>query len=129
MKEIFRKAATWIQRQSEWVDFSQKRYNARMAAEREFRNTNPVSEEKAKENLGLDNVNSPDHYNHNRLGIECIKAIEASMSADEFFGYLKGNILKYLWRYRYKNGKEDLQKAHWYLNELMNKYAAEKDCE
>jgi len=51
MKEIFRKAATWIQRQSEWVDFSQKRYNARMAAEREFRNTNPVSEEKAKENL------------------------------------------------------------------------------
>lgn len=33
--------------------------------------------------------------------------------------YLQGNILKYIWRYRYKNGTEDLKKAQWYLNKLI----------
>ena len=33
--------------------------------------------------------------------------------------YLQGNIIKYLWRYRYKNGTEDLKKAQWYLNKLI----------
>lgn len=65
----------------------------------------------------LDNVNSPKHYNTGN--IECIEAIKASMSKEEFLGYLKGSGLKYLWRYRYK-GKpvEDLEKAQWYLNKL-----------
>lgn len=67
-----------------------------------------------------DMVNHPVHYNHNRLGIECIKAIQASMTEDAFEGYLKGNIMKYLWRYEYKNGKEDLLKAQWYLNHLVD---------
>lgn len=66
-----------------------------------------------------DMVNHPPHYNHNRLGIECIKAIEASMTKDAFEGYLKGNIMKYLWRYEYKNQSEDLLKAQWYLNKLI----------
>ena len=69
---------------------------------------------------GADNVNSPKHYNQH--GIEAIQAIEASMSLEEFKGYLKGNCLKYLWRYRYKgNPVEDLQKAQWYLNLLIKK--------
>ena len=34
--------------------------------------------------------------------------------------YLQGNILKYLWRYRYKNGIEDLKKADWYLQKLIS---------
>ena len=65
-----------------------------------------------------DTVNKPPHYNTGKL--ECIDAIEASMSYSEFNGYLKGNALKYLWRYNYK-GKpiEDLQKAQWYLNKLI----------
>ena len=67
-----------------------------------------------------DMVNHPPHYNHNRLGIECIKAIEASMTEDAFMGYLKGNIMKYLWRYEYKNQEEDLLKAQWYLNKLID---------
>ena len=67
-----------------------------------------------------DKVNHPAHYNHNRKGIEAIIAIEASMSAEEFQGYLKGNILKYLWRYKYKNGVEDLKKAEWYLKKLIS---------
>lgn len=66
-----------------------------------------------------DAVNNPQHYNHR--GIECISAIEASMAPSQFQGYLKGNIIKYLWRYEYKNGLEDLKKAQWYLNKLIEK--------
>jgi len=66
-----------------------------------------------------DVVNKPDHYNTGN--IECIDAIEESMSSIAFQGYLKGNCMKYLWRYDYK-GKpvEDLQKAQWYLAKLLN---------
>lgn len=65
-----------------------------------------------------DPVNNPDHYNEGE--IECIDAIEASMSLEEFQGYLKGNSLKYLWRYKYKsNPKQDLEKAQWYLTKLI----------
>jgi|TARA_Y100000114_G_scaffold156195_1_gene182534 hypothetical protein len=64
----------------------------------------------------IDNVNSPKHYN--QAGIECIDAIEAA-TGDGFEHYLQGNIIKYVWRYRYKNGTEDLQKAQWYLSKLI----------
>ena len=64
-----------------------------------------------------DMVNHPPHYN--KAGIECIDAIEA-MTEEGFEYYLQGNIMKYLWRYRYKNGAEDLKKAQWYLNELID---------
>jgi len=65
-----------------------------------------------------DPVNSPSHYNHK--GVEAIAAIEASMTDEEFQGYLKGNCMKYMWRYKYK-GKpvEDLKKAQWYLDKLI----------
>ena len=63
-----------------------------------------------------DNVNKPPHYNQS--GIECIDAIQAA-TGDGFEYYLQGNIIKYLWRYRYKNGIEDLKKAQWYLNKLI----------
>ena len=64
----------------------------------------------------LDVVNSPAHYN--QAGIECIEAIAAATD-DGFEYYLQGNIIKYIWRYRYKNGIEDLKKAQWYLNKLI----------
>ena len=63
-----------------------------------------------------DNVNHPPHYN--QAGIECLDAIEAA-TGDGFEHYLQGNILKYLWRYRYKNGIEDLKKARFYLDKLI----------
>ena len=63
-----------------------------------------------------DNVNNPPHYN--KAGIECIDAIAAA-TGDGFQYYLQGNIIKYLWRYRYKNGNEDLRKARFYLNRLI----------
>lgn len=63
-----------------------------------------------------DMVNSPPHYN--QAGVECIDAIRAA--TDEGYEYyLQGNIIKYLWRYRYKNGVEDLKKAQWYLEKLI----------
>ena len=64
-----------------------------------------------------DMVNHPPHYN--KAGIECIDAIKA-MTEDGFEYYLQGNIMKYLWRYRYKNGVEDLYKAQWYLTKLID---------
>ena len=64
----------------------------------------------------VDVVNSPPHYN--QYSIECIDAIQAA-TTDGFEFYLQGNILKYLWRYKYKNGIEDLNKAQWYLNKLI----------
>ena len=65
-----------------------------------------------------DPVNSPSHYTDG-TGIECIEAIEASMTVEEFSGFLKGNCQKYLWRYTNKNGAEDLKKAKWYLDRLI----------
>tara|TARA_R110002020_G_scaffold335736_7_gene550928 strand:+ start:6069 stop:6527 length:459 start_codon:yes stop_codon:yes gene_type:complete len=66
-----------------------------------------------------DNVNSPVHYNSGN--VECIEAIEAMLSPQEFIGYLRGNSLKYRWRFLYK-GKpiEDLEKADWYELKLYN---------
>jgi hypothetical protein len=64
-------------------------------------------------------VENPDHYNTG--AIEAIEAIKASMPPEQFFGYLKGNVMKYLWRYDYKEKPiEDLRKADWYLNRLID---------
>ncbi len=68
----------------------------------------------------MDNVNQPPHYNTGE--IECIQAIQASMTTRQFQGYLKGNVIKYMWRYEYKNQKEDLLKAQWYLARLLKTY-------
>ena len=65
----------------------------------------------------FDNVDRPMHYAAGT--IECIDAIEAQLSAEEFRGYLKGNIIKYLWREKHKGGIESLKKAKWYLNKLL----------
>jgi hypothetical protein len=70
-----------------------------------------------------DPVNSPQHYASG--AIECIEAIEASMSSEAFKGFLKGNVQKYVWRYEGKGGVESLQKAQWYLNRLIAAVEAE----
>ncbi len=63
-----------------------------------------------------DMVNNPPHYN--KYGVECIEAIQ-SATGEGYEYYLQGNIIKYLWRYRYKNGVQDLEKAQWYLSRLI----------
>ena len=64
-----------------------------------------------------DNVNNPPHYKQGE--IECIDYIRDSMTKEEYEGYLMGNIKKYTHRWRYKNGVEDLNKARWCLEALI----------
>ena len=65
-----------------------------------------------------DMVDNPPHYNNG--SIECIEAIEAMLNKEEYIGYLRGNALKYRWRFRYKKKPfEDLRKARWYEERLM----------
>ena len=59
-----------------------------------------------------DPVNSPKHYTQGNM--EVITAIEG-LDLD----YHQGNILKYVSRYKYKNGIEDLRKAKWYIDRLL----------
>lgn len=52
--------------------------------------------------------------------IECIDAIKESMSRTSFQGFCKGNVMKYLWRYRYHGTPlSDLKKARDYLNWMI----------
>lgn len=70
------------------------------------------------------NVDHPSHYNQS--GIECIEAIKATLG-DNFQDYCKGNVIKYLWRYKYKNGIEDLKKARWYLDSMIKDLEGDND--
>jgi hypothetical protein len=65
-----------------------------------------------------DPVDHPEHYT--RGGIECIDAITAAVC--ELPGteaWLVGQVIKYVWRYKWKNGLEDLSKARFYLDRLI----------
>lgn len=60
---------------------------------------------------------NPDHYKQGE--VECIVAIRAALTPDEFRGYCKGNAIKYVWREKYKGGADDCLKAAWYLNKMV----------
>ena len=83
-----------------------------------------AAEQAGKEAYGnVDMVNSPPHYN--QTGIECIHAISAATD-NGFKYYLQGNIMKYIWRFDYKDKPiEDLQKAKWYLDKLIEEVMAD----
>ncbi len=67
-----------------------------------------------------DNVNHPAHYKVG--GIETIDFIEAKLTAEEYRGYLRGNVLKYMSRADHKGDRlENLKKAQWYLNREIGK--------
>lgn len=83
-----------------------------MSSVREF------TKEERNRSKERDMVNNPAHYGQGT--IECIEYIADMLSSDEYVGYLRGNIAKYLHRWRYKNGLEDLKKAQWYLNRLID---------
>ena len=68
------------------------------------------------EQVEVDKVNSPPHYNTG--GMECIDYIQQQLS-EHFSSYCQGNVIKYLHRWRYKNGVEDLKKAEWYLKAMI----------
>lgn len=71
----------------------------------------------------VDNVNHPDHYQGD--GIECIDAIRAMSTPEEFQGHCRANVIKYLWRWKSKGGVESLKKARVYLDWMIE--SAEND--
>ncbi len=75
----------------------------------------PVEPEAVEQPATSDPVN-PSHYKQG--GIECIEAIKAALG-EGFPDYLRGNVMKYLWRYKEKGGVEDLRKSAWYLDRLF----------
>ena len=64
----------------------------------------------------VDMVNHPPHYNQGKY--EVIDIIEDSLK-ECFEPYCIGNVLKYVMRYKIKNGLQDLEKAAWYLNRVI----------
>ena len=68
-----------------------------------------------------DAVNHPSHYKSNN-DIEAIDVIEAFVP-DPYSAYM-ANVLKYVMRHMNKNGKQDLEKAQWYLNRMIEDYDA-----
>lgn len=74
-----------------------------------------------------DNIN-PEHYKVG--GIETIEYLQAKLSPAEFYGYLKGNAMKYISREGLKSEKlldkiDDLKKAHWYIDEMIKVHQTE----
>lgn len=66
----------------------------------------------------MNNVNHPKHYNQG--SIEVIDYIKDSLTEEEYLGFIKGNVIKYIARAKHKNGIEDLEKAHWYLSHYIS---------
>lgn len=65
-----------------------------------------------------DMVNHPSHYTAG--GIECIDALKAAtVGLEGIEAVCTANAIKYLWRWKHKNGVEDLKKSIWYINRLM----------
>lgn len=64
-----------------------------------------------------DMVNHPPHYTQGD-GIECIEAIQAALTPEEFRGFCKGNAMKYIWREQHKD-PDSLRKAQFYLSRLI----------
>ena len=67
-----------------------------------------------------DAINKPAHYNQGP--IECIDAMQQILTPEEFRGFLKGNVFKYLWREKGKNGIEDLRKGKDYYDRLIQSF-------
>lgn len=74
-----------------------------------------------------DQVNHPKHYTQG--GIECIDALEAATSKlSGIEAVCTANAIKYLWRWKEKNGVQDLEKSIWYTNKLIALQQADRDC-
>ena len=72
-----------------------------------------------------DPVNHPPHYTQG--GMECIEAIKAAtVGLEGIEAVCTGNAIKYIWRWKQKNGAEDLKKARWYIERLIKEV---EDCE
>ena len=66
--------------------------------------------------MGTTDPTNPSYYGYDEAVIECIEYIESHA-----FDFLEGNVIKYVTRYQNKNGSEDLRKARWYLDRLIQR--------
>lgn len=64
--------------------------------------------------IAVDVVNHPKHY-ADTCSLECINAMLITFGTNAVIDFCTCNAFKYLWRYKNKNGQEDLKKAQWYL--------------
>ena len=64
-----------------------------------------------------DNVNHPNHYQGKVEAIDCIESAVAGLEG--FEAVLTSQVIKYTYRWKKKNGLEDLRKARWYLDKLI----------
>ena len=93
------------------------------AAMAELRNNCEIA---AKPTATTDAVSHPAHYTQG--GIECIDAMQAALTHAEFVGYLRANVIKYIWRYDRKGAPvQDLRKASWYLDRLIGEVGRDED--
>lgn len=104
-----------------WVEYE---CLEKIGEKREEENT----EEEIKEertNTDKEMINHPRHYTIGK--VECIDAIEsATCDLTGIEAVCTANIIKYVWRWKLKNGIEDLEKASWYLNKLIEKKKDDK---
>lgn len=77
----------------------------------------PVKEEITKLVESFDTKVHPEHYTYSKY--ECIEVLKDVLGSEGFKEFCRGNVFKYLWRYNHKNGKEDLLKAKYYLEKLV----------
>lgn len=75
----------------------------------------PVLKEEKKEE-----VNHPQRY-ADSCSIECIEVMEVIMGTENTAWFCLCNAFKYMWRYKNKNGAEDIDKARWYLDWIEHK--------
>lgn len=73
------------------------------------------AKERNENNFREDMVNSPSHYSKH-CSLECIDVMEVIFGEEVVCWFCLCNTFKYLWRFKFKNGKEDIDKAEWYLN-------------
>lgn len=61
-------------------------------------------------------INRPEHYANGN--VECIDAMRSVLGNDAVINFCLCNVFKYLWRYKDKNGEEDINKAVWYFDKF-----------
>lgn len=76
-----------------------------------------LEEHKEKETKTIDSINHPQHYEIN--GIECIDVLLATQGKEAVKNFCICNAIKYLYRWKNKNGAEDIKKAKWYINKFL----------
>lgn len=69
----------------------------------------------SEKDRAVDNVNHPSHY-ENSCSLECIEVMRLTYGKRAVYDFCLCNAFKYMWRFKNKNGKEDLDKAGWYLS-------------